>query len=301
MKQKVPDFNRYYPIDSLGNLKVSLSEIRIEKIKDRHIPKVPFPHKYDFFHIMFVKEGSGWHEIDFNKFNVNPPQAFVVKPGQVHAWKLNEDAIGYIVEFKRESLDANVPISSDLINQILVSRDCFKLKDKECTKILNTSREMYSEMIEGKALSDISLQGFITSLLVFIVRIIGEGDPNKLLKQNLTDNFIEIVNLNYKKEHRVEYYAKRLGVSVKTLNTTIKRTFHKTPRTIIQDRFILEAKRLLSYSHLSVAEIGYEIGFEDPNYFSRFFRKHMKISPAEFQKKHRQKKATHNEHDNNNN
>lgn len=299
MKETTPDLNRYFPIDSLGNIKVSLSEIRIEKINDRLIPKVPFPHKYDFFHIMFVKDGSGFHEIDFNRFKVAPPQAFVVKPGQVHAWKLSEDAIGYIVEFKRESLDANVPISSDLINQILISRDCFKLKDKECTKILNTCKEMYAEMIEGKALSDISLQGFITSLLVFIVRIMGEGDPNRLLKQSLADNFIQVVNLNYKKEHKVEYYAKRLGVSVKTLNNTIKKTFHKSPRSIIQDRFMLEAKRLLSYSHLSIAEIGYEIGFDDPNYFSRFFRKYMKSSPAEFQKKHRQKKAIPHETNNN--
>lgn len=251
----------------------------------RLVPRVPFPHKHDFFHIVLVITGSGWHEIDFNRHQVLDGSVFIVKPGQVHDWNLSPEIEGYIIEFYRESLDANVPISTDLTNQILVSKDAFKMKDDELQNMNCICDEMYSEILQEKDLYDISLQAYLTGLLVDLVRVIGNGNPNKFIPQGVAENFQQLVNTFYHQHHDVDFYAKRLGLKTKTLTEKVRRTRGKPPRLIIQERFLLEAKRLLSYSHLSISEIAYKIGFEDPNYFSRLFRSQAEMTPAKFRHK----------------
>src|SRR5690606_6951449 len=86
-----------HSIDSFGILKVSLSSIRIEKLEDRIVPKVPFPHKHDFFQVMILTAGSGWHQIDFKKYKINPAQIFMMKPGHMHSWELSKNVSGYIL------------------------------------------------------------------------------------------------------------------------------------------------------------------------------------------------------------
>lgn len=276
--------NIYYPLDSHGYTQASLSEIRIDCLNDRMVPNVLLPHKHAFFQIIILEKGNGSHVIDFNKHQIKGNQLYILKPGQVHQCVLEKELKGYVIEFKRESLDVNVPISSSLINQLMIAENVFELSNNEVKNLLTICQEMHRDFKEAQDFYDISLQGYLTGLLVQIVRIVGKG-TQQFLPQSLSEKFIDLVNTHYKKEHAVEFYARKLGVTSKTLIAHLNRTHRKAPRLMIQERFILEAKRLLSYSDLTVAEIGYEVGFDDPNYFSRFFRKCENMTPLEFQKK----------------
>lgn len=80
-------------------------------------------------------------------------------------------------------------------------------------------------------------------------------------------------------------HATLLGVSPETLSEIVKKETGKTPGTLIRERILLEAKRLLLHSSLSVAEIAYELTFKDPSYFNRFFRRSTADTPAEFRKR----------------
>jgi len=75
-----------------------------------------------------------------------------------------------------------------------------------------------------------------------------------------------------------------MHVSLRTLSNLTSQQLNKTPSLIIQERIILEAKRLLLYSNLNVAQVAYQLGFDDPSYFVKYFKKHTKISPSEFRK-----------------
>jgi len=93
-----------------------------------------------------------------------------------------------------------------------------------------------------------------------------------------------LVEANYRTEHSVSYYAHRLHKSPKTLSNLFALYNNKTPLQIIQERIIIEAKRLLYYTDKSIKQITYELGFEDPAYFSNFFKRHSALSPVEFRK-----------------
>ncbi|MFC0517464.1 helix-turn-helix domain-containing protein [Mucilaginibacter angelicae] len=94
-----------------------------------------------------------------------------------------------------------------------------------------------------------------------------------------------MVENNYREHHTVAYYAEQLNKSPKTLSNLFALYNHKPPLQVIQERLIIEAKRLLYYTDKSAKEITYELGFDDAAYFSNFFKKHTSFSPTDFRNK----------------
>ena len=102
------------------------------------------------------------------------------------------------------------------------------------------------------------------------------------MKNTGTNEFRKLVEENYAREHTVKDYARRMNVTTKTLTLYVKECSSSTPLELINSRIILEAKRLLRYSVLSVKEIAFRLGFDDPSYFVKFFKRNVKQSPADF-------------------
>lgn len=130
------------------------------------------------------------------------------------------------------------------------------------------------------------LQMLLKRLIIIVTRL---GKQQYLKGTSLTDDKLDVIrNYNllvekhYKKEHQVQYYAKWLNKSSKTLSNLFLQYNHKSPLAVIKDRVIMEAKRLLIYTNKSAKEIGYDIGFDDAAYFSNFFKKHTGISISDF-------------------
>src|SRR5690606_3766796 len=94
--------------------------------------------------------------------------------------------------------------------------------------------------------------------------------------------FRDILEYQYKEQKQVGYFAKQLSVTEKRLNQATKSVLGKTPKQVVDDRVMLEAKRLLAHTTESIKEIGYSLGFEEPTNFIKYFRKHHNCTPVEF-------------------
>ena len=270
---------KLHSIDAFGISKVSLSSIRVERLEERIQPKVAFPHKHDFYQLILITAGSGQHFIDFKQHKVTKHQLYMMKPGQIHTWILAPGTKGLVIEFNKNSLE-------NLIEDIDYTEDLLLLKmNQDFITLESTASLMLEEFRAAKELMDISLKGLLTSFLAQVIRLTGlKARPIHQI-ENLVDKFKLLVETHFKREHRVEFYAQELGVTPKALTMQLSRTLGKSPRLLIQDRFLLEAKRYLAYSDMSIAEIGFEIGFEDANYFTRFFKLHESQTPAQFRLK----------------
>lgn len=152
----------------------------------------------------------------------------------------------------------------------------------------NLIKVFEDEMASKDALQLEMLQMLLKRFLILCTRIYKE--QNHLL--NLpTDNvdlireFNFLVEKHFKTTHNVSGYAELLFKSPKTLSNVFAKLGNKSPLQYIQDRIMLEARRLLRYSDSSVKEIAYELGYEDLQAFSRFFKKNEGIAPSEFKKK----------------
>jgi AraC-like DNA-binding protein len=95
-------------------------------------------------------------------------------------------------------------------------------------------------------------------------------------------NFLRILEDNYKRPLGVGYYADKLNTSIRNLNLLCSNVFGKSVSEIIETRKLIEARRLLLNTSLSVSEIGFDLGYNEKSYFTRVFRKKTGLTPTDF-------------------
>lgn len=273
-----------HPMRSFGVVSGITNQVRVTKLEDRLNPAVPFPHKHNFYHLVFITKGSGWHEIDFKRHAVKSGSMFFMMPAQVHSWSMSKETCGIVVEFENLSM-----FSSDeafvLAEALRPSVDYLTLQGNRKTSIHAVYEEMLEEYESQEKDSEILLRLNLAKLIILFSRFI-ESTPAKVSRiSKFREEFNELIEKNYKTHHNVDFYAKAMGVATKSLTAKVNRNIGKNVREIIQDRCILESKRLLAYSDLSISEIALELGFEDPNYFTRFFKLKTKTNPGKFRQK----------------
>lgn len=161
------------------------------------------------------------------------------------------------------------------------------IPDEELEKFEILWKMFAIEMVSKDDLKNDMLQMMLKRLLILCTRLYKEQTELTTFDKNQLDIVREynyLVESNFKTKHKVADYAEMLHKSPKTLSNLFKKYNEKSPLQIIQNRTILEARRLLLYSDKSIKEIAYEIGYEDIQSFSRFFKKIEGISPSDFKK-----------------
>ena len=268
-----------------GTVHGATQEVRVNRLEERLYPLVPFPHRHDFYHLVVVISGRGRHEIDFQAYRVGPYQSFFMKPGQVHSWQMHPNTKGFVVEFGAAALFEqsadHLPDHIDLSEVTSSRRDWF----------FGLLELMLNEYENHGTDFEKSLRHFLVPVLVELSRAAqnnkGKGSKVKLASDPLVAKFAELVEQNFRTEHGVTFYARHLKTTPKAITMRVTRSLGKSARAVIQERFLLESKRLLAYSDLSISQIAYELGFEDPNYFARFVKKATGLSPGAFRQKAR--------------
>jgi len=169
---------------------------------------------------------------------------------------------------------SNVPIISPAENEIEVLETVWKMLQLE----MQSKDELQLEM----------LQMMLKRILILCTRIY-KNQKNiqsvDLSKVDLVRDFNYLVEQHFREKHTVSEYAELLNKSPKTIANQFKKVNDKTPLQFIQERRMLEARRILRHTDKPISEIGYEIGFNDVQAFSRFFKKQEGISPTEYRSK----------------
>ncbi|WII72854.1 helix-turn-helix domain-containing protein [Bdellovibrio sp. 22V] len=278
----VKSLHQLHPMHAFGVVTNLDTPLRIQRFENRVEPLIPFPHKHNFYHLVFVVSGKGWHEIDFQRYPIEPGRFFIMKPAQVHAWVV-EKAKGYVIEFEEDLVFSHTPHSHKIRNLLSRMPDSFKVSEKCLRDIRVQCENMLTEYSEQNNQYDLVLTLSLFLILAKAFREVPSQDPS-LQQSSLTDKFLQLIEENYNKQHDVEFYARKMNMSAKALTMKVSRRLGKSARTLVQERCLLEGKRLLAYSDLSVGEIAETLGYEDPNYFSRFFRMKTKKTPLAFRK-----------------
>jgi len=156
----------------------------------------------------------------------------------------------------------------------------------EDIEILETVwKVLYMELASIDSLQLEMLQMMLKRILILCTRIYKIQNNYQSLDAKNIDivrDFNFLVEKNFKEMHSVVDYANLLNKAPKTLSNLFKKLGNKTPLQFIQSRLLLEAHRLLKYSDKPISEIGYEIGFNDIQSFSRFFKNQEGVSPNDY-------------------
>jgi AraC-like DNA-binding protein len=212
----------------------------------------------------------------------------MLSPGQTHNWILSKDIDGFVFFHTKNFYDEgsitsvkNFPFFNSIYNPPIVS-----VTNKN--KIKTLFSEIRSEYERNDPLKPQKLHALVTLVYIELSRSYKETktpeNQNYLSKVRLLE---DLIDLNFKTIKQANQYANLMAMSEKHLNRISKVCLNKTTTDLITDRIILEAKRELTHSNLTVREIADKLGYFDNSYFARLFKKKSGQTPIEFMKNNR--------------
>lgn len=262
----------------------SLSVVQFEKACVVHKPQ-----QVDSYSIFWIKEGKGTYNIDFEQYSFDGNVLFFLSPGQVFSVDSEKVKEAYKLSFVRDfyciqTHDKEVACNGILFNNVYETPFVSPCK-KDIQKLDFILENLIEEFSQKETAQYDMLQAYLKQFIILAVRIKKENHVLKDdLESKLFKDFSLLVEMNFKKLHTVTDYANRLGISPKSLTKNFQKSGLQTPSNFIKNRIITESKRQLIYSNSSVKQIAFDLGFNDPAYFSRFFTKSTSKSPLQFKK-----------------
>ncbi|MBL4703576.1 MAG: helix-turn-helix domain-containing protein [Flavobacteriales bacterium] len=253
-------------------------------VKEHHFTRLP--HKHDFYLIVLITGGSGMHEIDFESYSVVPGMLFILKPGQMHFWKLSDDIDGYVFFHSRDFYDKGYLANSIKDFEFYASYQnppCIQLNIEAISRMKSLMKELVNEYTDDQVLKWQKVHSIINLVYIEIARVYSPGNQVNSEKYLLKVRaFEDLIEENYKQVKFAKDYASMLNITEKHLNRITKNCLNKTSSQLISERILLEAKRMLMHSKLNVTEVSEELGFNESSYFIRFFKKHTDLTPLHF-------------------
>ncbi|WP_075590219.1 AraC family transcriptional regulator [Labilibacter marinus] len=261
------------------NRKIELNKkFKISRMKEVIKPTVPHKHE-GYFEIIYLTDGAGVHIIDENNYSVEPPMLFYMSPGHVHCWEFSKIPKGYVCIFKEEFLSDFADVKLKLSE--------LATKYKLINQPVNFNQEFQLMMEEyQRPQPNVNI---LKSYLNIILWKIAELPVDRGIKQidihPTILNYRKLIDSHYLSEKTLDFYSDKLLLSKRSLNNICKKETGRSASSLINERIIVESKRLLKHTNNSISEIAYHLSFNDPSHFVKFFKTKSNLTPGEFRDK----------------
>ena len=239
------------------------------------------------FQVLFLLGGQVRANIDGDLWECDGPVALTVHPSLPHGFDFSEEAHGYVLTVDQNMLFAASGHEGDLFSPLFVQPLAIGLG--AAPELLDRIEALLQNLIHEAAWPRhghaLMLEWLARSTLLMLVRVQAE---RRILESSgrgdfeLFTRFRVEVERHYKKQWQVGQYADLLRIAPARLNRLCLKLAGKSAFEITQERLMLEACRKLTYVPAGVASIAYELGFQDPAYFSRLFKKLVGMTPKEY-------------------
>ena len=189
---------------------------------------------------------------------------------------------GVLVNFERDLIDEDdIEYALDVMSLFNKYPQFILTNENEVKQIQNVLSLLKKEFFSD-SVSYIMLKTLLKVLLLHLIRYQNNGFLEQDLNQKRVFQFLELMEINFLTETNTDFYANKIGISMKRLNQILKEKLNLTAKQIIGQRQITEAKRRLVKSEITTKELAFVLGFDSISSFSRFFKKNVGVSPSAF-------------------
>ncbi len=263
--------------------------VGIGQLYNNHSDSLTTPHRASFYHILWFQKGSPTHLVDFNPVKIKPNTILFLNKDTVQRFDKKGGFDGKAILFT-DSFFCKTEADIKYLRSSILFNDLFSVSQIQMSKTASLFAHLFQLMeIELENEKDISQPDILKNLLHNFL-LLSERERRK---QNFTEIkksadldyvmlFKDILENQFHNQKLVNNYARQLSVTEKRLNQATSKILDKSPKQMIDERVMLEAKRLLAHTNESVKEIGYNLGFDEPTNFIKYFRKHSNSTPVEF-------------------
>ncbi|YCO01027.1 helix-turn-helix domain-containing protein [Vibrio sp. VNB-15] len=240
------------------------------------------PHRHEYWEIVWCLDDSGMQSIDFVEYDNRLGRLFTIAPGQVHQSEFMGNNVRLLV-FTPGFVETN-PRSTQLVNRVFstINRPPYLDCSEEGFHYFDSIYTLLKEECEREDCDWDLVESLINSFLRYALRFAKTPAQKGEQRDTRVGRLVELIDQHYKEEKKSQFYASKLALTSKRLNEIVKGDRGKTVTQLIHDRIMLEANRELVFSTKTIKTIAFELGFEDPAYFSRFYRTQKGETPAEF-------------------
>lgn len=259
----------------------------LKQAKD-HNPFVP--HKIKFYLILTVTKTPYTHYLDFKSYELKEGSTLFVSKNQVHFF--NEDlpkSQGFAIVFSHLFVDTHYFLTDNLrLNRLFnyhIESPVIKLKEMGQNNLVELISDLHSEYYSESKFAKSEILASLLRVILLKAERAKELHAVSNIKTHWLETFSKFKDLlenEYIKSRNSRYYASQLFVSYKFLNDIVKKLTGLTVKAFIDNFVIVEIKRYLISTSLSVNEISYKAGFEEPSNMVKFFKKNTGITPLKF-------------------
>lgn len=276
-------YKKKYGADLLADV-ITIAELR------KYIQEIP-THRLTYFDLTFITQGNEYLTINQKKVQVQAGDVICSTPADVWTWGENTTLEGLKLIFEEDFFQ------SFFINKLFLKELNF-LKSDRLSPLIKPNDESFVEMlaflekikteIHEKDRSEDIIRAFVYLVLAKLEKEEKRQDKStldalsKLQNNRHLQAFIKLVEENYLDKHEVQFYADKLFISTNYLNKIVQELLGTSTKKYVLNKVIQEAKNLLSYTNLSIAEISDTLKFESPSYFTRIFYHYAGIKPSTF-------------------
>lgn len=248
------------------------------------------PHKHNgLFQILHLQDGSAKIQIDDAQYDMAAGQVLMVPQMCIHGFRFERDALGHVVtlayplihKLTRQAGDGLTALTSPSIRSLT--------SDDESGYIRMAFNALDAEYCGSAPYRTLLIESVLGAILIWLARSATQHALGPVRETGRRgehfSSFCQLIEEHYTTHQPVSFYARRLGIGAAHLNALCRQTVGKSALELIHERVILEAKRNLVYTSMTVSVVSYTIGFSDPAYFTRFFKRQVGLSPKEFRKR----------------
>ena len=244
------------------------------------------PHRHMFHELIWVQSGSGRHTIDDQSFSLIQHTLALITQGQVHVFEQSSNLAGYYLRFTDAFLHPSSQGcgSTNMLFNHLIGNGALIVPPDEIGDIDSLVTLLASEYTcENNAVKYTILRHLLSALLLRVDRINRAlhhpkqvaSDTNYVLYQH----FLRELERGFMAHHDVGYYANALHLTPSQLAQLLQQMGGKPTKRLILERIMVEARRYLDFTELSVKEIAAQLGYSDPFHFSKVFKQEIGLSP----------------------
>jgi len=279
-----------YSLQSFSSPERKSQQFQVEVFDAKRHFQVMYPHRHDFFEVLYLLKGSGFHVIDSNKYEIKPPCVFFLSPGQAHKLELSHDIEGFIYIFTADfyQIDRSNP------NRIIEFPFFYTIRQNNPPLFFSNQADVsflenlfirgVKEVFNKETQSPELLRSILDLILTFCAKLY-PTDDGLLVKGKghlLVKRFYQLLEDKFLLNLTVNEYAGMLAVTPNHLTQTLKHLTGKTSIEIIKSKQLLEIKRLLVHTNLGVSEISNQMNFADQSYFTKFFKRETGVLPLAY-------------------
>jgi AraC family transcriptional regulator, transcriptional activator of pobA len=245
------------------------------------------PHRHDYHELIWIRSGSGRHLIDGTPLPVEEDTITIIGRGQVHVFEEGVDLHGAVLRLRDELLPGDAKrlpaawmLSGRCGRSVPVPRD-------RADQLEALLRALDDELKRPTGPESSQLRGHLISVvLLWLERWYDasredQPDPDEA-QVRLLRRFVRVLERDYADHHDAAHYADELRVPPATLSRALTQVTGRGTKELVLDRVMSEAARLLRFTGQNVQQVAQRVGYEDPLYFSRAFKRHFGDSPMAY-------------------